>query len=145
MERGKKVVVDASVAVKWFNLEEYSDLADKLKDMHVKGKVILTAPVLILFEVANALRYNPDFGVEDIKNSVNDLLDLQITLFPPGYELMEVATELAYTHGVTIYDACYIALAKLLKTTVYTADEKLTRRVNEPYLRHISEIEPKLR
>jgi len=31
MERSKAVVIDASAAVKWFNAEEYSDLADLLK------------------------------------------------------------------------------------------------------------------
>lgn len=140
MERGKAVVVDASVAVKWFNAEEYSDLADLLKNKHVKGDLTLTAPVLIIFEVANALRYSPDFSVNDVKDTVKDLLDLQVALYFPEKEWMEGAVETAYNYGITIYDACYIVLAKNLKTFLYTADEKLLERVNDPTLKHISEL-----
>ena len=69
MER-EVLVIDASIAVKWFNKEEYSDVADKLKNMHVRGEVVLVAPVLLLFEVANALRYNPDFESEDVEDAI---------------------------------------------------------------------------
>ncbi len=140
MERGKTAVVDASVVVKWFNAEEHSDLADQLKSKHIKGDITLVAPVLMLFEVANALRYSPDFSVNDVKDAARDLLDLQITLHYPEKEWMEGAVETAYNHGITIYDACYIALAKSLKTCLYTSDEKLLERVNDPTLKHISEL-----
>jgi len=139
MERGKTVVVDASVAVKWFNREEYSDLADQLKNKHVKGELTLSAPVLIIFEVANALRYSPDLGVNDVKEVMNDLLDLQIALYSPDKGWIEGVVETAYAYGITIYDACYIALSKNLKAITYTADEKLLERVNDPALKHISE------
>ena len=69
MER-EVLVIDASIAVKWFNKEEYSDIADKLKNRHVRGEVVLVAPVLLLFEVANALRYNPDFESEDVEDAI---------------------------------------------------------------------------
>ena len=42
MERVEAIVIDASVAVKWFNIEEYSDLALKIRDKHIRGKVTLT-------------------------------------------------------------------------------------------------------
>jgi predicted nucleic acid-binding protein len=57
MER-TKIVVDASVAVKWFVEEEFSDLALKLRDMHVNGLVDLVAPSLMPYEVLNALKYS---------------------------------------------------------------------------------------
>lgn len=140
MERGKTLVIDASIAVKWFNLEEYSEVADKLKVKHINGEVTLVAPVLIVFEVTNALRYSPDFGVEDLKNAVNDLLDLQIVLCIPEKEWMEQALENAYRLGITVYDACYIALAKHLKSSVYTADKRLKDKVEDVSLKHISEF-----
>ncbi|HJW83846.1 MAG TPA: type II toxin-antitoxin system VapC family toxin, partial [Anaerolineae bacterium] len=36
---------------------------------------------------------------------------------------------IAIAHGVTAYDACYIALAQQLGTPCVTADEKLARQV----------------
>ena len=62
MEGTEKIVVDASIAVKWFNLEEYSDIADSMKEAHIKGDIKLIAPSLMIFEVANTLRYNPDLS-----------------------------------------------------------------------------------
>jgi len=141
VEREKAVVIDASVAVKWFNIEEYSDLADKLKEKHIKGEIILAAPVLIVFEVANALRYSPDLGMDDVKNAIDDFLDLQVVLYFPEREWMSNAIEHAYKKGITLYDACYTALAKYLKSFAYTADQRLARKAKDLNLKHISEIE----
>ena len=74
---------------------------------------------------------------------MKDLLDLQVALYFTEKELMEGAVETAYTYGITIYDACYIVLAKNLKTSLYTADKKLLERVNDPTLKHISELSEK--
>ena len=96
----------------------------------------------MIYEVINALRYNPDLSVNDVKDSMKSLLDLQVALYLPEKGWMEGVVETAYTYGITIYDACYIALAKNLKTSLYTADKKLLERVNDPAIRHISELGP---
>ena len=139
MERGT-LVIDASVAVKWFNTEEYSDIADKLKNRHVRGEIVLVTPVLLLFEVANALRYNPDFESEDVEDAIKDLLDLQIKLFMPE-EWMSDAVKIAYTYGTTIYDASYVALSLYLRTIIYTADENFLRKVSNLNVKHITEVD----
>ena len=142
MERAEKIVVDASVAVKWFNLEEYSDIADSMKEAHIRGNIRLVAPSLIVFEVANALRYNPDLGLSDVKNAVEDMLDLQISLVNPYPTLMERAVELAYKYGVTVYDSCCVSLAKEIGSIFYTADERLIRKMEQEkeIVKHISEF-----
>lgn len=143
MARGT-LVTDASVAVKWFNKEEYSDDADKLKNMHVRCEVVLVAPVLLLFEVANALRYNPDFESEDVGDAIRDLMDLQIKFFIPEEGWMNDAVKIAYTYTTTIYDASYVALSLYLGTIVYTADENFLRKVSnlnvKHVVKHISEV-----
>ena len=141
MERAKKIVIDASVAVKWFNPEKYSDIADSMKNKHIKGIIRLVSPTLMVFEVANALRYNPDFGLSNVKDAVRDLLDLQVSLVNPYTTLMERAVELAFKYGVTIYDACYVALAKDIGSIAYTADEKLLEKISgEEPLKNLSEF-----
>ncbi len=42
--------------------------------------------------------------------------------------------------GKKIYDASYIALAEELKAKLYTADEKLIRKANIDFVKHISEF-----
>ncbi|MCP8316550.1 MAG: type II toxin-antitoxin system VapC family toxin [archaeon] len=63
MERIEEiVVVDASVVAKWFVEEEYSINALQLRDDYVNRSIDIAAPELLLFEVINSLRYNPEFG-----------------------------------------------------------------------------------
>jgi len=118
MERVEAVVIDASVAVKWFNVEEYSHLAQKIRDRRIRGKITLVAPVLVIFDVVNALRYNPDYGARDVRDAVNDLLDLQLTLRFPEKVWLHQAVEVSSAHGVSIYDACYLALSKYLEVPI---------------------------
>ncbi|MDD1745106.1 MAG: type II toxin-antitoxin system VapC family toxin [Candidatus Methanoperedens sp.] len=44
-------VLDASVVIKWFSEEEYTDRALKLRDDFFKGDIELVVPDLILYEV----------------------------------------------------------------------------------------------
>ncbi len=137
----ERVVGDASVIVKWFIEEEHSDMALKLRDMHVNGEVHLVAPELLPFEVLNAIRYSDLFTLEEIKAIADSLLSYGIELYPLEKELAEKAVEIAVKRDITVYDASYIALARKLNTVFYTADEKLLERLEEKEpLRHISSI-----
>ncbi len=53
--------------------------------------------------------------------------------------MAEKSVEIAMRKGLTIYDASYVALASLLNTVLYTADEKLIAKT-EPLkiARHIA-------
>ncbi|MGQ4913110.1 MAG: type II toxin-antitoxin system VapC family toxin [Candidatus Asgardarchaeia archaeon] len=53
----EKVVLDASVIVKWFVDEIYSDKALKLRDSCIEGKMLIIASTLLPFEVLSALKY----------------------------------------------------------------------------------------
>ena len=61
MARRLKIVIDSSVAVKWFSEEEATPAALELREAHVKGHLALITTPLLACEVANALRYNPDY------------------------------------------------------------------------------------
>ena len=119
-----EAVIDASVAVKWFSEEEGTQAALKLREEHIEGTLILSAPDLLIYELANALRFKPDFDDEKVSRAVADILDLQIDLITPSRELIEKSTEAAYLYGATVYDSCYLALGELLGVEVYTSDKK---------------------
>lgn len=140
MAKIKKVVVDASVAVKWFSSEEHSDKALRLIEMYEKEGADLSAPALLPYEVGNALRYNPGFGIEDVKEALTALDDLQIRLHPLKKDLTTLSIELAFTYGLTIYDSAYMAVAANSGSTVYTADEDLVGKVSQDFVKHISEL-----
>lgn len=119
------LVVDASVAVKWFNPEEGHERALALRDRHVSGRVRLVAPSLLVWEVGNALRYSGELGASDVKRALEALLDLQVALEGPDTSWLEDAVDLAFEAGLTLYDASYLGLARHLGTSVVTADEKM--------------------
>ena len=53
-------------------------------------------------------------------------LSLQRT---PTFDLIADALSIALAHGVTAYDACYVALAVRLGVPLVTADQKLVQRL----------------
>ncbi|MCX6641853.1 MAG: type II toxin-antitoxin system VapC family toxin, partial [Candidatus Bathyarchaeota archaeon] len=112
MARREEAVIDASVVIKWFSEEENTQNALKLREEHINGVRILSAPDLLIYEIANALRYKPGFDQQKIARAVTDLTDLQIDIVTPGKDLMERAVELAYIYDTTVYDSCYLALGE---------------------------------
>jgi len=124
-------VLDASVILKWFLDEESSSQALQLREEFYRGQREIVVPDLLLIEVANALRYNPSFTVEEIEEAVETLFDIGIIIVTPTYSLLSRAIELAKSLDVTCYDAIYLALAEELDFEFITADKKFWRRVAE--------------
>lgn len=136
---GRTYVVDASIAVKWFVVEEYSEEAEMLRKAYAEGLVDLSAPSLLPYEVLNALKYSAAFGEDELKDAANVLDDLQISYYELRGSLASKALEIAMRKGVTVYDASYLSLADFLKTIVYTADMELLKRTGDTGLiKHIA-------
>jgi len=126
MERGPRtIVVDASVAVKWFLPEADSPRAVRLRDGHIGGSLTLMAPDLLVYEVANALTSHPGLTVDEIKEDIDALLMLDIDLIQPTGEYVSSIAKDARRHQVSAYDSSYLALAEATSSTLVTADKKL--------------------
>jgi len=140
MEEEKVLVLDATVAVKWFTNEPLRNKALLIRDRYVKGLVDLIAPGLFFYEVANALRYNPRFGIEEVRSALKALEDLGISLYGFEGQLRDTSIELAYRFGITIYDAAYVALAMIRDAVLYTADKEVVVKTSSGNIKHLSEI-----
>jgi predicted nucleic acid-binding protein len=118
------------VVVKWFAAERGFEKALKLRDMHLIGLARLVAPNLILYEVANALRFHRiyRFSAGHIVESIKSLVDLGMA-GEPDPEIWRTAVELSYRTGVSVYDAIYAALAITRKALLVTSDEELYNRL----------------
>lgn len=127
MARPATAVVDASVATKWYLPEADTDASLVLRERHVNGDIRLVSPDLIVYEVANALRYHPRAGMDRLAEHIGDLFALDIGLDPTSETSMIAAIHSAFRLGLSIYDASYISLAERLDTVVYTADESMLR------------------
>lgn len=118
-----EVVVDTSVVVKWYIPEQHHEQARALRDDYLDGAFDLVAPELVLFEAVNALRYSGHYDGERLEAAARSLPEYGIDLvsFGDAGAVAETANDL----DITVYDAAYIALARKLDATVYTADGRL--------------------
>jgi predicted nucleic acid-binding protein len=131
------VVVDTSVAVKWFFDEPHSDQAARLLDAFKQGTFRPLAPDLIYPEFANAVwkRIGPDRLSAEVGAAVLTTflaLPLEIT---PSPILLLPAYDLALKHRQSIYDALFLALSFEAGAELVTADESLYRAVHPDFPR----------
>jgi len=137
------MIVDASVAAKWFlrgESHEKEALACR-KDFEA-GNVELTAPSLIMYEVGNSIWKRKDISgslAANLAKTAADYLGLIITQIDG--ETAATALGLARTLKVTFYDASYLSLAQRLKKTFITADEQLLQKLERTKFKaiHLSE------
>jgi predicted nucleic acid-binding protein len=140
MAQVTRLVVDASVALKWFVRERWSDQARALLGAYEKGHILLCAPYLLDFEVANVLRYKREFGAQDVQQALALLRALQLDLYSLDEVVAPEAIRLAYQHGLTMYDAAYLAGARVLGCSFWTADQEFLEKTAEvPQVYHIRE------
>lgn len=126
----KVIVTDASVIVKWFVKEDYTKNALKMKEDYTRGRVDIWSTQLMPFEVLNALRYNQEFGQEEIEKAASSLSKFKIALHPILDELADLSVQDALKYGLTVYDSSYLALSKTFDKQLYTADEKMLARIS---------------
>lgn len=138
------VVVDASVVVKWFVPETDTDKALSLRDAHINGVVRIATVDLCLVELANALRFRkPAPTAEQISGAVRSFVALDARVVATTPDLLDIATRIALSQGLTIYDALYAALAVELGYELVTADDGLLQKAPpEARACHLSAWQP---
>jgi predicted nucleic acid-binding protein len=124
------VVVDASVAVKWYLPENGESLASEalaLLDKYDREEVQFVVPDLFYVEIASAIwkavrvgRVPRTFGDQAL-----DLLMQREFPTVPSLKLLDSAFQIASAHGRTVYDSLYVALAVQTNSQLITADERL--------------------
>lgn len=129
--RSRPLVVDTSVAVKFYVVEEGYEDALEILNAADEGRIELLAPSTILAEGFNAIRRQERRGIldaEDARNAWDDLLHAPIYTYAPE-DLIERAAELHFETGASIYDSLFLAPAEESNTVMATADDKLLRRL----------------
>jgi predicted nucleic acid-binding protein len=128
------VIVDTSVALKWFLQEEGAESAQALLQ-----KEILGAPDLLLYEFTNVLTCQPALKSEDVQKFLKLLYQFQIQYFVLSQDRFIRVAKLCQKFSITAYDASFIVLAESLRADFITADEKLVRKVKSlPFVQRLS-------
>ena len=105
-----EVVLDASVVLKWFRVEgeRHVEPARSLRAAFEAGELIVLTPPLLFLEIVNVAARRWHWTETSLVDLVIALEDLGFDVRNP--ELTLVARWTA--HGLTAYDAAYVALAE---------------------------------
>ncbi len=123
------LVIDASVAAKWFVDEPLSEEARSvlftLRD-HPERFVV---PELFFIEMLSVLSRITETE-DQLKYLVGILEELGLARLALGHDILRRAAELAFSWGLTAYDAVYAATADLIDGRWLTADSRAHARIS---------------
>jgi predicted nucleic acid-binding protein len=132
----RTLVVDASVAAKWFLREPDAPAAVRLLD----GRRRLAAPDLIYCEVGNIiwrLHTRGTLSTEEASQMTDDFLAMPLEIYSSAL-LLPSALEIAIATNRTVYDSLYVALAIELDAKVVTADQRWVNALRGgPFARYV--------
>jgi predicted nucleic acid-binding protein len=124
-------VVDASVGIKLYLPEDLSEVASRLFEGLNRGRHLLFVPDLFFTECANILWKNVLRLRVTAVQARSSLRGLALLPLLPVFstDLLLTALDLSLDRNISVYDACYAALAEELKLPLLTADQKLLRKL----------------
>lgn len=130
----KAIVIDASVAIKWFVPEVHSEVAIRLLDRDAEFLV----PDLIFAEIGNILWKKCRLKQLTLNNANAILHDFKRLPFNISSmeSLLDGAWKIATKYQCTLYDSLYLALAQIKKCSLATADRALYNMLQATPLCH---------
>lgn len=119
----KEAVLDASVVLKWFHHagEAHADEARQLRAEFEAGELRVAAPPLLWLEILNVAARKWQWGTVQLEALAISLADL-------GFDLVEPEPETVARwagHGLTAYDAAYVAVAEEIGVQLITDDTQI--------------------
>jgi predicted nucleic acid-binding protein len=142
----KAIVVDTSIVLKWVLDEPDSATALTLLIGWINEEIVIQAPALLTYEVANALFQRvrkSEMTADRARQALEDILFPELMLnFVEYTELSKRAISMAQQYNLpATYDAHYLALAEREKCEYWTADSRLCTAVKDklPWVHQLSE------
>jgi len=111
----------------------------QLRNDFRERKIDLLCPELLIYEIANVLRYKEDLEERLILKAIISIYEMEILMLV-NQKIMESAVRLALEYGITVYDSTYLSFAQQLGCHLITADKKLFQKIKDlPGIIYISE------
>lgn len=122
------IIVDASVALKWFVHERGSEIADEILTAVQNKPENFAVPELFFAEMLHVLCkiYR---SRDEVSESMGILAQLGLERIGLGQELLARSAEIAIDYKVGGYDAIYLATAEQTEGVWYTFDTLAHNRV----------------
>ena len=125
-------IIDTSVALKWYYQEEEKEVeqAFRLREDYRQRTIDLYAPALLVYELANVLRYKQDLEESYIKDAIESIYEMRI-LKPATQESVKGAIRIALQYNASVCDAIYLAFAEEHHSWFITADRQFYLKVKQ--------------
>jgi predicted nucleic acid-binding protein len=136
----RELVLDTSVAVKFYLSEERREEALDLLSAVAENRASLLAPGTVQPELFNALWQQHRRGhlsVEEVREYWSDFSVTSMDLYAPE-DLMRRATAIAFETSAVVYDALFLALAEDAGTAVITDDGRLLQTLEGTPYAHLA-------
>ncbi len=124
------IVVDASVAIKWFvSGEPLVEEAERVLGEIEADPSRYLVPDLFMNELLAVLCRLPESTPSKVKEALSLVEALGMTRVGNGHELLSLAADFAARWRLSGYDAVYLALASLTGGEWLTADVRAVKRI----------------
>jgi len=122
-------VIDSSVALKWFSIEEEVDLdkALKLQFEIIDLSSSITVPDIFFYEIMNVLLKKKEFTRKDMEDALISLYEMYPQIIHPNPEFFKKTICLAKEENLTFYDAVFITSAIDNNCILITEDLKMLK------------------
>ncbi len=127
------IVLDASALVKLVLEEDNSDVARAVYKRELSSGERIFVPYLVLSESLNTVwKYHTprkELDDKEFEQALNDLL----SIFNKVEKVQEagiakLASEIAHTHRIAVYDAMYIAISRVMNAPLLSFDTPITKQ-----------------
>ena len=139
----KKLVIDASIGIKWFKFENENNLKSALvlREKILNNEITVFIPDLFLYEVLNTLLLNTGFIEEELNEALNTIYLMELQIINSDKDLTKRALSISYNYKITYYDSLYISLAEAYNALLVTEDKKiLSLREKFNFIKPIEEL-----
>lgn len=131
MDSNKLYIVDSSVLIKWYNVNEVLvDEALRVRNAFLEKKIHIHLPILCMWEFCNFFGRNYDVNtassiLANLQNYKLPSFHLNFTVSNLAFQIMEKLK------NVSFYDASYHALAIHQNGTFLTCDKRYVEKAAE--------------
>ena len=127
----ERLVLDASAALAFLRGERRgADVAELLARHLATGGAVIV-PGIFWLEVTNVLVRRHSLSIEDVLAALRDLDEFGIETVAGDRSLTMLGLDLMMAHGLSAYDAAYLALAVAEDARLLTVDARLDRAGGE--------------
>jgi predicted nucleic acid-binding protein len=129
------IVLDASVALKWFVDEEPLTEEARVVLHQIEGDPHpYLVPEVFMNEMLAVLSRLPGASASQVQEALGLIEALGLGRVGNGHDLLTTAADFAFRWKISGYDATYLALASLTGGVWLTADTKAVKRVAQKSL-----------